>query len=204
MRTHGWRGMPPRDDEEARQRIIGAMIRCVDRHGPRRTSLTQVAEDLGVTRATVYRYFGNLEELMKAAALATAAEFEARMIADVAHLTDPGDIVVEVFASAMERLPAEPYVGILLIVGSDNLGANILAPDSIEEMANFLARLNIDWAAIGYDAHELGCLSELLMRLLYSYVGVPEATHGDPRPFLRRWLTPALRGSAGSVPAHCL
>ncbi|MEU5875916.1 helix-turn-helix domain-containing protein [Spirillospora sp. NPDC047279] len=63
MRTRGWRGRPPRTDDEARARIIEATTRCVERFGPHKTGLTDVAEELGVTRATVYRYFGTIEEL---------------------------------------------------------------------------------------------------------------------------------------------
>ena len=34
MRNRGWRGDPPADDVEARERIIAAAMRCIDRHGP--------------------------------------------------------------------------------------------------------------------------------------------------------------------------
>ncbi|GAA2118783.1 TetR/AcrR family transcriptional regulator [Actinomadura napierensis] len=193
MRTHGWRGNPPRDDDEARRRIIEAMIRCVDRYGARKTGFTQVAEELGVTRATVYRYYRNIEDLMKATGFAAAAEFEARMAADIESLTDPVHIIVEVFARAVEQLPREPYVGMVFIAGhATGLGSDILSPGALAEMKTFLRRLNIDWAALGYDDDELGSLAELFMRLLYSYLSVPEATIGDPRPFLRRWLQPML------------
>lgn len=199
MRTHGWRGNPPRDDAEARQRIIEAMVRCVDRHGARKTGFTQVAEDLGVTRATIYRYYRNIEDLMRATGLATAADFEARMVAGIASLTDPADILVEVLARAAEQLPVEPYVGMLLATGrTGNLGPDILSPGVQEEMKSFLLRLNIDWPSLGYDEEELGGLSEFLLRMLYSYLAVPDAAVGDPRPFLRRWLAPGLLAAAGS------
>lgn len=193
MRTHGWRGDPPRDDDEARRRIIEAMIRCVDRYGARKVGFTQVADDLGVTRATVYRYYRNLDELMKAAGLAVAGEFETRIAAELASLTDPAEIIVEMLARGMEQLPREPYVGMQLATGhTTNLGANILSDVALAEMKAFLLRLNIDWTALGYDDAELESLSEYLMRLFFSYLAVPEATARDPRPFLRRWLVPGL------------
>jgi AcrR family transcriptional regulator len=194
MRTHGWRGDPPRDDDEARRRIIEALIRCVDRHGARKTGFTQVADDLGVTRATVYRYYRNVDELMKAAGFAAAAGFEARIAAEVASLTDPAEILVEVFARAVEQLPREPHVGMIFATGrTASFGSEILSPGALAEMKAFLIRLNIDWPALGYDDAELSGLAELFMRLLYSYLSIPEATAGDLRPFLRRWLPPALQ-----------
>ncbi|GAA0269801.1 hypothetical protein GCM10009527_077610 [Actinomadura nitritigenes] len=48
---------------------------------------------------------------------------------------------------------------------------------------------------------ELTGLSEFFMRLLYSYLSVPEATGTDPRPFLRRWLSPAVLARAGRTTA---
>lgn len=202
MRTHGWRGDPPRDDDEARRRIIEALIRCVDRHGARKTGFTQVAEELGVTRATVYRYYRNIDELMKAAGFAAAAEFEARIAAEIGPLTDPAEILVEVFARAVERLPRDPHVGMIFATGrATSFGPDILSAGALDEMKVFLSRLDIDWAALGYDDEELTGLSEFFMRLLYSYLSVPEATGTDPRPFLRRWLSPAVLARAGRTTA---
>ncbi|HEU5031773.1 MAG TPA: TetR/AcrR family transcriptional regulator [Spirillospora sp.] len=193
MRTHGWRGDPPRDDDEARRRIIGALIRCVDRFGAHKTGFTQVAEELGVTRATVYRYYRNIDELMKAAGFAAAAEFEARIAAAIGPLTDPAEILVEVFALAVEQLPRDPHVGMIFATGrAPMFGPEILSAAALDEMKIFVSRLDIDWGALGYDDGELTGLAEFFMRLLYSYLSVPEATGDDPRPFLRRWLTPAL------------
>ncbi|GGV39767.1 TetR family transcriptional regulator [Actinomadura cremea] len=199
MRTHGWRGDPPRDDDEARRRIIEAMIRCVDRYGVRKVGFTQVAEDLGVTRATVYRYYRNLDELMEAAGLAAAGEFEARMAAQLDHLTAPADIIVELFARAVEQLPHEPYVGMQLTTGHTiGLGSAVLSDLALTEMKAFLQRMDIDWAALGYDDAELAGLAEYFMRLLLTFLAVPEATRADLRPFLRRWLVPGLLAGAVS------
>ena len=71
---HGWRGDPPGSEAEARERIVGAAMRCVDRYGPEKTGLSDVAHELGVTRQTVYRYVTGTDDLLAAAAeRATAA-----------------------------------------------------------------------------------------------------------------------------------
>ncbi|TDD91762.1 TetR/AcrR family transcriptional regulator [Actinomadura darangshiensis] len=200
MRTHGWQGDPPRDDDEARRRIIEALIRCVDRYGARKTGFTQVAEELGVTRATVYRYYRNIDELMKAAGFAAATEFGTRIAAGIGPLADPAETLVEVLARAVEQLPRDPQVGMIFATGrAVGFGPDILSAGALDEMKVFLSRLDIDWAAFGYDDEELAGLAEFFMRLLYSYLSVPEATGDDPRPFLRRWLAPAvLAKAAGS------
>ncbi|MCO5998992.1 TetR/AcrR family transcriptional regulator [Actinoallomurus rhizosphaericola] len=196
MRTHGWRGDPPKSDEEARRRIIDATARCVDRYGARKTGLTDVAEELGVTRATIYRYYRNIEELIKATSLAAADEFTDRLLAHVAPLGEPADILVEALAFTVERVPVEPHVGLLLATGrTASFGAEMLSPIAIRLTRDLLERLSIDWPAHGYDDAELSGLAEFLLRLLHSYIPGPEH-HGtvadDPRPFLRRWLVPAF------------
>ena len=69
MGRKGWGGAPPADDHEARKRIIDAAIASIERRGPQRTTLSDVAVDLGITRPTVYRYFATTDELLTAAAV---------------------------------------------------------------------------------------------------------------------------------------
>ncbi|MGI8329725.1 TetR/AcrR family transcriptional regulator [Actinomadura scrupuli] len=202
MRTHGWRGDPPRTDDEARRRIIEATTRCVDRYGPVKTGLTDVAGELGVTRATVYRYFRNLDELLKATSLAAAGEFLDRLVAHVAGLDDAADILVEVLAFAIEQLPGDRGAGLLISSGrTASLSADLLSPTTIGFARAMLQELPVDWAAHGYSGAGLDDLAEFMLRLLHSFLPQPGGTEaaGDPRPFLRRWFVPAFAARAHTV-----
>ncbi|MGH3474563.1 MAG: TetR/AcrR family transcriptional regulator, partial [Aeromicrobium sp.] len=70
MGHHGWQGNPPRTEDEARQRIIAATTSCVERLGSTKTTVSEVAAELGVTRQTVYRYYPSHAELLGAVAQA--------------------------------------------------------------------------------------------------------------------------------------
>lgn len=59
--------------EETRQRIIAATMRCVAEVGYSRASIRQIARTANVTSASLYNYFPNKAELMKAT-IATRAE----------------------------------------------------------------------------------------------------------------------------------
>ena len=56
--------------EETRQRIIVATMRCVASVGYARATIREIARTAGVTSASLYNYFPNKSELMKAAVAA--------------------------------------------------------------------------------------------------------------------------------------
>src|SRR5690242_10603803 len=81
MRAHGWGGQPPADAEQARARILAATRSRLDQTGS--ASTAEVAELLGVTRQTVYRYFPTTEDLLNAASMDAIVELESRLVKHV-------------------------------------------------------------------------------------------------------------------------
>ena len=56
-------------EAEARERIVGAAMRCVDRYEPGKTGLSDVAHELGMTWQTVYRYFAGTLRVLQSLVL---------------------------------------------------------------------------------------------------------------------------------------
>ena len=52
------------DDDEARRRLVAAALRCIVRRNTGRISMDEVADEAGVSRATVYRYYRTREDLI--------------------------------------------------------------------------------------------------------------------------------------------
>jgi AcrR family transcriptional regulator len=194
--AHGWRGDPPRDDDEARARVIGAAMRCIDRHGAAKTGLSDVAAELGVTRQTVYRLFPSTDDLLLAVAADAADAYLDRMAAHIGAIGDPVDAVVEGLAFTLERLPHERFLGILLTTGrSDVFLKGVTSPQAVEFGRSMLDRMAVDWAAHGYGDDELDDLAEFGLRMFQSLVLEP-LPGSDPdvlRAYLRRWVGPAVR-----------
>src|SRR6516225_10158986 len=92
MRRHGWSGDIPADDDEAISRIIAATRAAIDERGT--VSVSEVAQRLGVTRPTIYRYFPTHEALMAATALSSVDGFLDRLAARLGSITDPTEAVV--------------------------------------------------------------------------------------------------------------
>lgn len=193
---HGWRGDPPGSEAEARERIVGAAVRCVDRYGPGKTGLSDVAHELGVTRQTVYRYFAGTDDLLAAVARSAAGSYLDRLARHLAQVTDPLEVVVEALASTIERLPEERYLSVLLTAGrSGRFFAGVTSPAAIEFACSLLERTAVDWDKVGYSRAELAELGEFALRVLESLVldpGTPPRSGPALRDFLRRWVGPAI------------
>jgi AcrR family transcriptional regulator len=195
MGRKGWAGVPPADDDEARKRIIDTTLRIVDRQGAAQTTVLNVADALGITRRTVYRYFAGTEELFTAVAEVALAGF----IAQVENITADMAVteqLVEVVAYIIENLPRSPQLVLLLANDrSNSFSRMMLAPNEIARCRTILQHTHIDWAALGYDDATIDELVEFLLRMIQSMVvapSEPRRSSTELRAFLRRWIGPAL------------
>ncbi|CAJ1583309.1 helix-turn-helix domain-containing protein [[Mycobacterium] wendilense] len=196
MGRRGWRGQPPGDDTEARKRIIDSALRMLERHGPRRTTLSLVAADLGITRPTVYRYFATTEELLAAAADVALAGWTARIAELTAGLDDAAELLVEAVAHLVERLPEEALLAQLLDTDQGrSIGQAMVLPEAVARSRAMLEHTEIDWAAHGFAGAALDDLVEFLLRLIQSMVIAPPnppRSAAELRAYLRRWIVPIL------------
>lgn len=195
MAQHGWGGDPPSDDGEARQRIVDACVRCVGRYGVKKTTLSDVAAELGVTRQTVYRHFRGMNDLMGEAGAQGAQAFADRLVAHLDGVAGPAEAVVEGIVFSLEVLPADPRLGLLLQAGEGGaFGRGALAASALGYGAQTLRRFPVDWAAAGFAGDDLDGLAELIMRLLTSLLQNPGPRDTAAlRAWLTRWIAPALR-----------
>lgn len=198
MGHHGWKGNPPRTEDEARERIVAAATSCVDKFGPAKTTLSDVANELGVTRQTVYRYYANLAELLGAVAQAGLADFVDRMERHLATFTTPADVAIESVVYAVRAIPRERHIGALFQAGeADIFSRDVTSSMAFSLGADILRRAPVDWSGIGLQDDELDGLAEMLMRLFVSFLQYPAApprSDDELRALVRRWLGPALHG----------
>ncbi|MFI0451877.1 TetR/AcrR family transcriptional regulator [Actinomadura sp. 6N118] len=206
MGHHGWGGRPPASDAEARQRIIDATVRCIDRHGVTKTTLSDVAGELGVTRQTVYRHFGRISDIIGEVAAQGAESFVELLIAHLHGITDPAEAVVEGMVFCVRTIPTEPRLSLLLQLGDTTaFGRGATTRDTIAYGAEMLQRYPVDWAAAGIGEDDLNGLAEIIMRLLTSLLQHPSEPPQDEarlRALLNRWLAPALSRTSASAPPH--
>ncbi|KAA0082407.1 TetR/AcrR family transcriptional regulator [Mycolicibacterium sp. P9-64] len=195
MRTHGWSGSAPATDDEAIARILDAAGKAIDASGAD-FSIADIARTLGVTRQTVYRYFPSTDALLVAAAVHAADDFQRRMADHLRGITDPVEAVAEAIATALEWLPKDKHIGLLVMPGRATTHTEGVTSDVALQFANaLLRRFDVDWAALGFTDDGLDELAEHLLRIIQSFIldpGRPPRTGEDLRDYLRRWVGSAV------------
>lgn len=205
MRTHGWAGSTPATNDEAVARILSAAGKAIDERGAE-FSIADVARTLGVTRQTVYRYYPSTEALMVAAAVHAADDFLERVAEHLRGFTDPVDAVTEAIATALEWLPKDKHLGLLLAPGrADEHTVSVTSDVALQFANRMVRRFDVDWSGLGFSDGELDELAEHLLRIIQSFVidpGRPPRTGQDLRGYLRRWVGGAIfpiRGDLGGT-----
>lgn len=197
MARHGWGGRPPEDPTEARQRILDATERLIDRHGVDKTTLSDVAAALGVTRQTVYRHTGSMTDIVGEVAYRGAEDFVERLVAHLQGVGSAAEAVVEGMLFCLRTVPRDPRLGLLLQMGDTaTLSRGATSPDTVRYGSAMLRRFPVDWAAAGVADDEMDGLAEMILRLIISLLDPPGAAASRPesevRALLERWLVPAL------------
>ncbi|CKI39553.1 TetR/AcrR family transcriptional regulator [Mycolicibacterium smegmatis] len=202
MRTHGWSGSAPATDEEAIARILAAAGKAIDERGAD-FSIADVARTLGVTRQTVYRYFPSTDALLVAAAVHAASGFLDRLAAHLGGITDPVEAVTEAIATALEWVPQDKHLGLLISPGRADAHTESVTSDVAVDFARaMLRKFDVDWAGLGFGDDDLDELAEHLLRIIQSFIidpGRPPRTGATLRSYLRRWVGAAVKPAQASV-----
>ena len=198
MRTHCWSGSAPASDDEAIARILDAASEAIDSRGAD-FSIADVARTLGVTRQTVYRYFPSTDALLVAGALHAATGFLDRLASHLQGITEPADAVAEAVATALEWLPEDKHLGLLIAPGRPTPHAESVTSDVALDFAHSMVRrFDVDWAGAGFTETDLDELAEHLLRIIQSFVidpGRPPRRGEELRDYMRRWVGAAIRPS---------
>ena len=100
--------------EDRRQRILAVAQRLMTRNGGRGTTLSQIAQEAGVTTAGLLHHFESKDQLLHAV-------LDARDADDMAHVDMDGD-VVEQLEKVTERFERAPdLIGLFTVLLTENL-----------------------------------------------------------------------------------
>jgi AcrR family transcriptional regulator len=195
---------PDRETTSGREGMLDAAESCLQRFGVAKTTVEDVAQAAGLSRATVYRQFGSRDALLLAVAareadrVATQAELYLRRFDDV------GSWLVEGILFCLREIPKRPLLAQFMapqdlgttgrmVLNSERMlaiGAEILRP--VFEPARREGLLHRDL--------ELDALMEWVLRILMSFLAVPgppARTEQELRRLLHTMLLPAVLVDGG-------
>lgn len=201
-----WGPDAPATRGDARQRLVDAAVRCIERVGLAKTTLEDVAAEAGVSRQTVYRYVGSRDELLAEALVAELGRDAGPdpSVTGLPGVVTPADAVallVEGAVFTLERIAANPTLSTLLVAEGDSVRATLAGASRL------LFRHHADelrpWLELGQRRGFLNPdldpdeMSEWLLRITLSLLTTDGPVDRDPdqvRSYLRTYLTPVLAG----------
>ena len=177
-----------------RHRLMDSCVALIERDGFDAVSMTGVAEQAGITRQTVYRYFPNAREIVRATLMRGGRELLKGQILVFEEEGDPRDLLVEGVMAALQTIrdnallrtawASRDYPQAMLRSVSDPafvaLGVEGLTP---------IAR-KLGWSDA--DTHEA---YEIIARSVLSFLTIPPSdrlSEDALRGVLRKRLLPAL------------
>ncbi|MFY9264785.1 MAG: TetR/AcrR family transcriptional regulator [Solirubrobacterales bacterium] len=181
------------------ERILVAAGHEAERVGLDRVRMGEIAAHAGVSRASLYRYFANKDELVRAY---TMREFD-QLFARIDAVIAPYDSFEEQFAATFEyaipALRAHPvFVSVLALAERRILRATLQSGEVLGHTRDLVvARINraAHDGRIKIDQFDAAVTGELLARFVVSLLSTPESiarldTGDDARKFAERYILP--------------
>ena len=187
-----WAGDPPQR-AAARERLLDAAARYIEREGLASMGIAAVASEACVSRPTVYRYFEDRSELVQATLLRAARLLNQRLEERLRRYNDPARKAVEAVLFSLIEVPKDPVL-------SEVWSKEALDPAAIE---GFTRPFSIAFTrksirdlelAAGWDEAEAEEAAEVMLRFILSLLAAPEPRRSqrELRAFLERRMVPAL------------
>ena len=193
MSTRGWSGMPPADADEARERLMQAAVRCLQRFGFEKTGVGDIAAEAGVTKPTIYSYFESRDELLRAALHRESWMLAERILAYARLFDDPRDQIVEAVLLCLREIPNEPGLAVSTRSDAPGFGSrNALRREGIGLARHLLEELFCDHPELLVEVDEL---AEIVIRWMLSLLLIEGPSPRDEqeiRSLLHRRMLPGL------------
>ncbi len=176
-----------------RHRLMDACETIIVDSGFRAVSMTAIAEQAGITRQTVYRYFANSREVIDATLLRAGREVLEAQYLVLRERGEPRDLIVTAIITSL-RLINHNMLLVEALNSSGNPRALFSATLSSDVTARSAEELKRIGDRVGWDEQECSEVSEVITRCVNSYLMMPPrvGTEAAIRDTLYKRLIPAL------------
>lgn len=183
--------LPPAPDEEL-DRYLDATSRCLARYGLTHTTVPDVAAEAGVSRSTIYRAVGSMDELVPLLVLRDVHRFLDHLPQRVVGRSGV-DALVDVTAGLVVAAREHPLLRTDLAAHPEEVAAALSRyfPDIIGDTSRLVAPLLRAAMQLGYLAErDADVVADWAARIVLSLLLTPHP--GDLRAYLAEVLRPTL------------
>ncbi|MFY9487806.1 MAG: TetR/AcrR family transcriptional regulator [Solirubrobacterales bacterium] len=184
-------------------RILSVTGQEAERVGPDRIRMGEVAARAGVSRASLYRYFANKDELIQAYTMREFDQLFAQIDEAMAPFDTFEDRLSAAFGYAIPAMRSHPvFISVLDLAERQIMRMTLQSGDVLGHARDLvLERLNraVREGRIQLDQFDAAVSGELMARFLISLLSTPESiarldTDQDAREFANRYLLPLISG----------
>jgi len=189
----------PIDDSPTRTRILDAADSCFARFGVLKTTMRDIAAEADISRATLYRYFGDRDDLVLGVILREAGKFIERLdkMFDRQELFQ--DTIVEGILTAVAEVRADDRLALLFTPEAAGMTGTIAgASEALFQVTGEFLRPRLeaarDLGQLRADI-ELDDAVEWILRTILSLLtvsGPRMRTKASEREFIRAFVVPSL------------
>ncbi|MBW2388847.1 MAG: TetR/AcrR family transcriptional regulator [Deltaproteobacteria bacterium] len=191
-----------------RERMLDATESCLARFGLAKTTIEDVAQAAELSRATLYREFGNRDALLLAVAARDAERTASEAELFLQQFDDVGSWIVEGMLFCLREIPKRPVISQFLAPQEFGAASRlILTSERMRAIGSEMLRPMFEPArreGLLQRDLELDALMEWVLRILMSYLAVPgpaSRTEEDLRQLFRRLLLPAVLATGSADPS---
>jgi AcrR family transcriptional regulator len=186
------------DADAARERIVDAAETAIQRWGVVRTRIDDIAAEAHCGRTTIYRYFGNRDNVVIEVVLRQARRLLGTLVDRLATLPDTPDKVVEALVLAVDLVRRDQHLSWAFRTDESPSQIEGLG-DALHELATstwtLFLRSDPTLSGALRPGVDPGLAAEWILRIMLSYLTFPGRS-GESRQAMRRQmrllLVPAL------------
>ncbi len=194
-----WEANAPTDLDEARHRIIAAAAICVGHKGLSNTRIEDIAREAECSRATIYRYFSDREELILALILQESQFFAEQIEEHLARFEDPADALIEGVVYAIYMIKNDTGLTSYFSPGSFGIATSLAGTSSVvfEIVRQLVEPIFHQGQKNGRFRGDLllSDICETLLRIVVSMLTFEGPKHRDKegmQQFLRTFFLPSI------------
>ena len=186
---------------DARERILAAAERCIDRHGIRKTTMDDIASEVGLSRPSVYRYFADRDDLLLELNIRHTRAMLKRAHKSMSRQSNFPDQIIEGVLFVADDARGDPLTRYVIDPDGTSLGRRMITSGTSAMLRAEFLDPYLDAAVANNELPQglaradfylwLGDLTKMVMRGLDD--GVADLKRY--RSILRRFVVPALAGS---------